>query len=241
MTVDALFFGAHPDDIELTSGGLAALLASHGHAVGLVTLTRGESGSRGTPEERARETEAAAAALGVAGHQSLALPDLGLDRRDRDQLRAVVECLRAHRPALVVAPDRHDAHPDHVEASHLVARACYLAGLARYPAAGERHRPERLLFSLYRALPRPHLVVDITAVWERRTAALAAHASQLGGPGGPATYLTAPDFLAEVEARARVFGAAIGVRYGEGYRSRGPLAVGDARALLSGARAGRAG
>jgi bacillithiol biosynthesis deacetylase BshB1 len=238
MTLDALFFGAHPDDVELTSGGLAARLASHGHAVGVVDLTRGESASRGTPEERALEAGEAARVLGVASRSTLALPDLGLDRHDPAQLRAVVECLRAHRPRLVVAPDRHDAHPDHVEASHLIARACYLSGLARYPADGERQRPERLLFSLYRVAPPPHLVVDVTAVWERRMAALSAHRSQLGPGQGPATYLTQPDFLAEVESRARVFGAAIGVRYGEGYRSRGPVGVADARALLSGAHAG---
>lgn len=238
MTLDALFFGAHPDDVELTSGGLAARLASHGHVVGLVDLTRGESASRGTPEERAREAGEAARALGVASRANLALPDLCLDRKDPAQVRAVVECLRRHRPRLVVAPDRHDAHPDHVEASHLIACACYLSGLARYGADGERHRPERLLFALYRLAPAPHLVVDVTAVWERRMAALTAHRSQLGPGPGPATYLTQPEFLAEVESRARVFGAAIGVHYGEGYRTRGPLAVTDARALLSGAHLG---
>jgi len=234
---DAVFFGAHPDDVELTSGGLAARLAAHGHAVAIVDLTRGEASSRGTPEDRAREAEAARVALGVASRSSLGLPDLGLDRHDPAQLRAVVAALRAHRPRLVVAPDRHDAHPDHVEGSHLVASACYLAGLARYPAEGERHRPERLLFALYRTAPAPHIVVDVTAVWERRMAALQAHASQLAGPGA-ATYLTEPGFLAEVEARARTFGAAIGVPYGEGYRSRGPIGVGDARVLLSGPHAG---
>ena len=238
MTTDALFFGAHPDDVELTSGGLAALLASHGHAVGIVDLTRGEAGSRGTPETRAEEAAAAAKALGVARRHSLALPDLGLDRSDKAQLQAVVACLREHRPRLVVAPYPEDPHPDHVEASHLVTRACYLSGLARFPAPGDRHRPERLLFALYRTSRPAHLVVDITPVWERRVAAVAAHASQLAGTPGAATYLTDPDFPAQVEARARVFGASIGARYGEGFRSRGPVAVSDARALLGGAHLG---
>ena len=235
MALDAIFFGAHPDDVELTSGGLAALLASHGHAVGIVDLTRGEAGSRGTPEGRAREAEAAARALGVESRRSLGLPDLGLDRSDRAQLAAVVACLREERPRLVVAPDDRDDHPDHVEASSLVRRACYLAGLARAEGGTGRHRPERLLFALYRTLRRPHLVVDVTPVWERRVAAVRAHASQLGAGPGPDTYLTAPGFLDEIEARARVLGAAIGARYGEGYRAAGPLAVSDARALLPGA------
>ena len=235
--MDALFFGAHPDDVELTSGGLAARLAAHGHAVAIVDLTRGELASRGTPEQRAGEAAAAARALGVAARFNLALPDGGLDRLDRAQQVAVVECLRAHRPQLVVAPDADDAHPDHVEASHLITRACYLAGLARFPASGERFRPGRLLFALYRGERPARLVVDVSEVWAARMAALQAHASQLDPALGPATYLTAPGFLAEVEARARTFGARIGCAHGEGYRMRGPFAIHDARALLAGAGA----
>src|SRR6185369_4783548 len=231
MKLAALFFGAHPDDVELTSGGLAALLAEHGHAVGVVDLTRGEAGTRGTPEQRAAEARAAAEALGVTTRVCLELPDMALDGGDRTQLQVVAACLREHRPTLVVAPDRHDPHPDHVEASRLVTRACHLAGLTRFPVAGDRFRPDRLLYALYRGLRPPHLVVDVTRVWERRLAALRAHASQIGGHG-PSTYLTAPGFLAEVESRARVLGAAIGVAFGEGYRGSGPIAVRDARALL---------
>jgi bacillithiol biosynthesis deacetylase BshB1 len=234
--LDALFIGAHPDDVELTAGGLAALLAVHGHRVGIADLTRGEQGTRGDVAERAAEAAAAARELGAAWRESLGLPDLGLDRHDRAQQAAVVACLREHRPRLVVAPDADDAHPDHVEAAHLVARACYLAGLARFAAgpAGVRHRPGRLLFALYRSAARPHLVVDVSAVWERRMAAVRAHASQLDAPRGPATYLTAPGFLGEIEGRARALGALIGAQYGEGFRMRGPVAVADARALLAG-------
>jgi LmbE family N-acetylglucosaminyl deacetylase len=138
-----------------------------------------------------------------------------------------------------VAPHHDDAHPDHVEAAHLVARACYVAGLLRFDAPGERHRPSRLLFALYRTDRPPQLVVDVSAVWDRRCAALEAHRSQLGPAGpepgaaqGAATYLTHPDFRAEVEARARGFGALIGAPFGEGYRLRGPVAIADARALI---------
>ena len=245
--LDALFFGAHPDDVELSSGGLAALLAGHGHAVGIVDLTRGERGTRGDVEERAAEAAAAARELGVAWRRNLGLPDLGLDRHDRGQQAAVVACLREHRPRLVVAPDPDDAHPDHVEGSRLVERTCYLAGLARFDAGPRsggdaaggppvvdpgRHRPERLLFALYRSAARPHLVVDVSAAWERRMQAVRAHQSQLDPARGPATYLTEPGFLDEIEARARSLGALIGVRYAEGYRVRGPVPVTDARALL---------
>ncbi len=233
MSRTAVFFGAHPDDIELTSAGLAASLAAVGTRVVLVDFTRGELGTRGDVATRAREADAAARELGADLRENLELPDGGLDRHDRVQLRAVVECLRRHAPALVVAPHADDAHPDHVEASHLVTRACYLAGLAKYPALGERHRPARLLYALYRGDARAQLVFDVTPVWERRTAALRAHASQLDPAAGESTYLTAPGFLAEVEARARVWGALAGGTYGEGYRVRGPVALTDARALLA--------
>jgi bacillithiol biosynthesis deacetylase BshB1 len=234
---DALFFGAHPDDIELTSGGLAALLASHGHLVVMADLTRGEAGTRGVPDQRAREAAEAAQALGVAERINLGLPDLGLDRHDRAQLAAVAGCIRAWKPDLVVAPDVDDEHPDHIEAHHLVVRACYVGGIGGFAAPGERHRPGRVMFALYRSLARPHLVVDVTRVWDRRRAALACHRSQLDPGSGENTYLTAPDFLAAVEARARAWGESIGATHGEGYRMRGPVPIGDARALLaSGAR-----
>lgn len=232
MACDALFFGAHPDDIELSSGGLAALLATHGHSVVLADLTRGEMGTRGDVDARAREAAAAAKALGAASRENLALPDGGLDRHDRAQLVAVVECLRRHRPSLVVAPHPDDPHPDHVETSHLVTRACYLAGLAKYPAKGERWRPERQLYAIYRGDIPATIAVDVTSVWDARLAAVRAHVSQLDPAAGQSTYLTAPGFLAEVEARARVWGAYAGGTYGEGYRTRGPLALRDARALL---------
>lgn len=232
MALEALFFGAHPDDIELTCGGLAALLARDGHGVGLIDMTRGEMGTRGDVERRQQEAQAAARALGVASRENLGLPDSGLSRHDRAQMVAVVECLRRHRPVLVVAPHTDDPHPDHVETSHLVTRACYLAGLARFPAAGERWRPSRLLYALYRGLSPAHVVIDITSVWEARTQALLAHASQVDPAAGEPTYLTTHSFLAEVEARARVYGSAAGGTFGEGYRTRGPMILGEAASLL---------
>ena len=229
---DALLFGPHPDDLELTCGGLAARLARSGRRVALVDLTSGELGTRGDRETRAREANAAARVLGVDSRESLGLPDGGLDRHDRTQLRALIECIRRHRPHLVVAPDPEDPHPDHTEGAQLVRRACHLAGLVRYEAGGERWRPVRLLHALYRSGARPHLVVDVSEVWEVRMAALREHRSQLDPAAGAPTYLTAPGFLAEIEGRARHWGALIGVTHGEAYRSSGPVAITDPASLL---------
>ena len=234
--LDALFFGAHPDDVELSSGGLAALLAGHGHAVGIADLTRGEKGTRGDVQERAAEAAAAAQELGVAWRGSLELPDLGLDRHHPGQQAAVVACLREHRPRLVVAPDPEDAHPDHVEGSRLVERACYLAGLARFGAeAGGRPGAPPPRAPALRALPQRGAAAP-RGGRERgvgaRMRAVRVHQSQLDPARGPATYLTEPGFLEEIEARGRSLGALIGARYGEGYRVRGPVPVTDARALL---------
>lgn len=230
--MSALFFGAHPDDVELTSAGLAALLADRGRRVVIADLTRGELGTRGTPEERAAEAAEAARVLRVTARECLALPDGGLDENDVAQRAAVVACLRRHRPTLVVAPDTDDAHPDHVQASRLVSAACYLAGLSRFDAPGEPWRPRQLLFAIYRGTSPPSVVVDVTSVWERRVASMEAHRTQFGAGAGPATYLTAPGFRAEIESRARVFGALAGGTYGEGYRARGPVAIQDPVALL---------
>jgi LmbE family N-acetylglucosaminyl deacetylase len=133
----------------------------------------------------------------------------------------------------VVAPDRDDLHPDHVESAHLIARACYLSGLAKFDAPGERFRPVRLIHALYRTLRMPDMVIDVSAVWDRRMEALRAHRSQIDPEAsGPETYLTAPGFLNEIESRARTWGASIGATFGEAYRVRGPVAITDARALL---------
>jgi bacillithiol biosynthesis deacetylase BshB1 len=232
--VDALFVGAHPDDVELCCAGLAARLVAEGFQVGICDLTRGETASRGTAEERAREADEAARILGVARRENLGLPDTGVNGRDPGQLRAAVELLRRLRPSLLVAPDPRDEHPDHVEGARLLTRAAYLAGLKRYPAGGERFRPDLVLHAVYRDPIAPDVLVDVSDGFERRMAALRAHRSQLGldGGGGAETYLTRPGFLEEVEARARVFGARIGVRYAEGFRLAGPFPVWSPAALL---------
>lgn len=232
--VDVLAFAPHPDDLELGCGGTLILLAREGYRVGLVDLTRGEMATRGTPEIRAREAEEGRQVLGAAFRENLELPDLGLDAHTPGQLKAIVEAIRRHRPRLVFICSERDRHPDHVEAAHLVERACYVAGLAEYPAAGAPFRPGRLLFYMGRLDFEPKVIVDITPVFERKMRAAAAFRSQFfRDPGDPrVTPISEPGFFDRVTARFRHFGARIGVTFGEPFDLREPLGVVEAGALV---------
>jgi bacillithiol biosynthesis deacetylase BshB1 len=234
--LDVLAFGPHPDDLELCCGGTLLRLVDAGHAVGLVDLTRGDRGTRGTPEIRMAEAEAARAAMGVRHRTNLGFPDLGVDARDRAQLRAVVEAIRRHRPRLVLTCSEHDHHPDHVEGAHLVERAVYVAGLAGFEADGAPFRPARLLFYMGRVVFEPKLIVDITSVWERRKAVAACFHSQFfREPGDPkVTPISEPGFMDQVAARFRHFGSRIGVTYAEPFDLREPFGLLDVDPLVTG-------
>ena len=234
---DVLAIGPHPDDIELSAGGTVALLAASGRSVAIVDLTAGERATRGNPQSRAEEAAAAARALGVTDREGLGLPDGGVLARDPDQLAAVVDALRRHRPALVLTLHGNDDHPDHMEAAELVRRASYLAGLRNYPHAGnEPARPRRVLYAMGRRPFTPSLVVDVTAHYDAKRRALAAFASQFRrDPGDPlVTPISDPGFLELVEARDRTYGAMIGARYGEPFAEIGPAAARTAAALTEG-------
>lgn len=237
--LDVLAIGAHPDDVELGCGGTVALLARAGRRVGIVHLTRGEAGTRGTVEERRAEAAAAAEALGVAAVLHLDCGDGRFRRREVEE-DELIEVLRRHRPELVLAPTPGDRHPDHGRAHRLVADACYYAGLAARElrgAAGELapHRPAALFAYMQHDPFEPDFVVDVTSTWEAKQAALGCYRSQIHQDGEerdePLTKVSSPDFRAAVEGRARHFGLMIGATYGEPFWSRLPLAVGDARTL----------
>ncbi|MFN8180111.1 MAG: bacillithiol biosynthesis deacetylase BshB1 [bacterium] len=234
--MNVVAFAAHPDDVELYAGGLCAGLARGGATLVLVDLTRGELGTRGDVATRSREAEEAARILG-ARRECLGLPDGGLAATDPAQTRAVVEALRRHRPALVIAPWEDDPHPDHREASHLVRRARFLARLPRYAAAGEAFAVGPVLWYEQKTSFVPDVVVDIGADLAAKSAAIRAFASQFfRTPDDPVrTEVSDPAFHEMLEARARVHGYRIGVEWGEGYKREGPHAVTDARQLLGSA------
>ena len=215
--VDLLVFGPHPDDLEIGLGGSIAKHVSLGHRVGLCDLTRGELGTNGTPEERIAEAEAARKVLGAEWRENLGLPD-GDIGGDRSHLRTIVELIRQARPKTIAVPYERDRHPDHVAASRLLTKAAFQAGLARYAAAGEKWRADWLLYYFINDSTRPSFVVDVSAQYATKRAALAAHRSQFAPPstGAAATRLNTPRFQQLIESRDAQFGALIGVEFAEG-------------------------
>jgi bacillithiol biosynthesis deacetylase BshB1 len=229
--VDVLAFGAHPDDVELFCGGTVIRVSELGYSTGVVDLTRGERASHGTSDERARETAAASAELGLAFRDNLELPDTELAATPA-QIAIVVELLRRRRPELVLAPWAEDRHPDHVAASELVTRAIFFAGVRRYaPHAGERFVPRQVLYYAMRHRMVPSFIVDTSMAAARKTRAIACYASQLSRrPGDDApTLISAPGAVAAIEARDRYFGSMIGVSHGEPLRCATPGLVDPVR------------
>jgi LmbE family N-acetylglucosaminyl deacetylase len=234
--LDALFFGAHPDDVELTSAGLAARLASHGHAIGIVDLTRGEAASAASPRSGRSRRRTRAQPWARPSASTSDCPILGLDRSDHVQLRKVAGAIRTHRPRLVVAPHHDDAASRSRGGAHLVARACYSRGPAELRRARRAASPGA---AAVRSLPhrsRAALVVDVTRVWEQRSAALATHRASSRRSRGPRRHIGARDLSHPPRFHRRSGGARPELRlpdrrrYGEGYRTRGPVAIHDARA-----------
>jgi bacillithiol biosynthesis deacetylase BshB1 len=235
--VDLLAFGPHPDDLEIGMGATLADHAARGVRVGLCDLTRGERGSNGTPDERVKEAEAAAAVLGAAWRVNLGLPDGGLAVVP-EQVRAVVTLVREARPAVVAIPYERDRHPDHVAAHALLVRAVFDAGLRRFDAPGDPWRPVRVVSYFINDSTTPSFVVDVTDAYPRKREALACYGTQFApaGDGAAATRLTSPLFMQLVESRDQQLGAAAGVAFAEGFVSRDPLRLTDLFAAAALAR-----
>ena len=225
---------AHPDDAELVMGGTIAREAARGRRVAMVDLTRGESGSRGTPETRAAEAQEAARILGAAHRESLGLPDAGLQAVPEHKA-PMVEAIRRLRPRVVVLQHWEQRHPDHAAASRIVYDACFLAGLRNYrPDLGAPFRPGKLAYAATMTEPNdltPTFVVDVTPFWETKLRAVSAFVSQFTPAPGESGTLPLDRFKEAVDLSGRRHGQRIGVRYGEGFVTREPLAVDDLLAL----------
>jgi bacillithiol biosynthesis deacetylase BshB1 len=233
--VDLIFFGAHPDDVELSAGGTVAKSVKDGLRVGIVDLTRGEMGTRGTPQIRKREAQNAARALGATFRQHLDFQDGNL-QTGREQELQIIEVLRRHRPKLVIAPWPDDRHPDHTRTGRIVTEASFYAGLRALETGLDAHRPQTVLYYLQNYMVAPSLVVDVTRHWKAKMKSVAAYKSQFFDPKSkePATFISDPKFLAMIEARGRHFGALINVEYGEAFVTKQPPRIDDLIAAYSG-------
>lgn len=225
--VDVLAIAAHPDDAEAGCGGALLLAAAAGARTAIADLTAGEASTHGSPSQRARERDRASELLGLARRVTLDLPDTALGT-DASHRAAVVALLRELRPRVLLAPYPSDRHPDHAAAGRLAREACFLAGVRRFGGGGgEPFVPQRLYHYMLHEPFEPTFVVDVDAVWERRTEALEAYASQFGrAPQEQATAIAGHAFLDMLDARAIMHGALVGAGRGEAFYCRGPLLVG---------------
>jgi bacillithiol biosynthesis deacetylase BshB1 len=228
VSVDVVAIAAHPDDVEMTVGGTIAKLVARGRSVGIIDMTRGEMGTRGTPQTREAEAAAAAKVLGVATRVNLDLGDGVLENSLANRVK-VIESLRELRPKLVLAPHWEDLHPDHAVAGRIVCDIMYPIGFPKFPAKGQPFRPREFLFYMQHFTTEPSFIVDITGYHDKKMESVRCFASQLHAPGSgePKTNISQPDFLQKLEARARYFGSQINVEYGEPLVSRRPIPVDD--------------
>lgn len=221
--IDLLAFAAHPDDAELGCGGTLIMEARRGRKTGVVDLTRGELGTRGTPETRDAEARAASEILGLSVRANLGLAD-GFFRPDRESIDSVVRHIRLFRPDVILAPAICDRHPDHGRASRLIAEASFLSGLRKIETSweGKPQKPWRagvLYHYIQDRWIKPDFAVDISEVMEQKMKAVMAFQTQFHDPEStePATYISSPEFMDNIRARAAETGRPIGYKYAEGF------------------------
>src|SRR5262245_883614 len=236
LRLDFLAIAAHPDYVELTVGVTLIKLARMGYKTGAIDLTRGESGTRGTPEIRAVEAERAAQLLGLSVRENLDLGDARVWANEESRVK-LVRVLRRLRPRVVFTQFWEDPHPDHAHTSQLVREACHISGLAKYDqeSGQERWRPSCVAYFLFPRTVAPSFIVDISETSERKWEAIRAHASQFFNPQATEAQsrVSTQAFMSEIEARDRYFGALIGVERGEAFFVREALNVDDPVALLT--------
>jgi len=233
MKLDILAFGAHPDDCELSCGGTIINQVKKGYSVGIIDLTQGELGTRGTPESRTAEAENSAKILGITIRENLNLGDGFFENAKKEQL-AVITMLRKYQPDIVFANALSDRHPDHSKGAQLLRDACFLSGLEKVETElnGQtqiKWRPRLLLHYIQSQYLQPDLVVDISDCFEQKMQAIKAFTTQFHNPQSsePETYISSPQFLKLLKARAIEYGNLQGFQYAEGFNLSYPPGVKD--------------
>ena len=240
MKLDILAIGVHPDDVELGCSGVLINEIKRGKSTGIVDLTEGELGTRGTVETRYAEAAVAAHIIGVNIRENLKMRD-GFFRNDEEHQLRLIRAIRKYQPEIVIGNILDDRHPDHGRAGHMIADACFLSGLAKVTTVDEqgivqgKWRPKYVLHYLQYWYHEPDLLVDISDVFEQRMESIKAYSTQFSATDnsdGPQTYISTPDFLDSVIARARMFGKRIGVKYAEGFITEKKIGISSLDALV---------
>ena len=241
MKLDILAIGVHPDDIELGCSGTLINEIRNGKKVGLLDLTQGELGTRGTIETRYQEAANAAMIIGAQVRENLKMRD-GFFLNDEEHQLKLIAALRKYQPDIVIGNVLHDRHPDHGRAGQLIADACFLSGLAKIETRDEnglpqqKWRPAYVLHYIQDWYHEPDLLIDISDVFDQRMKSIEAYSTQFhtdkNSTEGAQTYISTPDFLDSVRARARMFGKRIGVKYAEGFISEKKIGIRNLDALI---------
>ncbi len=221
--IDVLAIGAHPDDVELSAAGTLLKHRALGFTTGVIDLTQGELGSRGTKETRKEEAQAASAILGLTDRVNLKMAD-GFFEHSEENLRLIIEQIRRFKPQIVLLNAVSDRHPDHGKGSKLASEACFLAGLRRIETswdgqAQEAHRPKAVYHYVQDRYLEPDFVIDVTDFVEQKFASIKAYKTQFWDPNSsePKTPISGEEFFEFLRGRMAEYGRSIGVRYAEGF------------------------
>lgn len=238
MKLDILAFGVHPDDVELSCAGALLVEKNNGKKTGIIDLTKGELGTRGTAETRIKEAADAAKILGVDIRENLGMAD-GFFNNDADHQKKIIAVLRTYQPEIILCNAPEDRHPDHGRSSKLVADAAFLSGLKKIETTKdgklqEAWRPKYVFRYIQDRILKPDFVIDITNVFEQKIEAIKAYKTQFHNSEveGPETYISSPDFLDSVIYRHKWFGKMIGVKYAEGFISEKMIGLNNFDAII---------
>jgi bacillithiol biosynthesis deacetylase BshB1 len=233
-----LAIAVHPDDVELSCAGTLLKHVQKGQQVGILDLTRGELGTRGTPEIRLQEAQNAAELMGVAVRENAMMAD-GFFRNDEEHQMQLIKYIRKYQPDIVIANALSDRHPDHGRAGKLISDACFLAGLRKIHTDEDwiiqkAWRPKRVFHMIQDRMQEPAFIVDISDCFEQKMEAISCYKSQFHDPTSnePVTYIATQDFLEQIRYRAALLGKRIGAKYGEGFVSENVPGIDDLDALL---------
>ena len=238
MKLDVLAFGVHPDDVELSCSGTLLSEKARGKKVGIIDLTNGELGTRGTAETRKMEAKDAADILQVDVRENLNMAD-GFFKNDEEHQRKIITALRKYQPEIILCNAPADRHPDHGRSADLIYAAAFLSGLTKIEteensSLQKAWKPKYVFNYIQDRYFNPDFVIDITEVFEKKLEAIRAYKTQFYNPDSkePETYISSPEFLESIIYRSKMFGKLIGVKYGEGFLSKKMIGIKSFEALI---------